>query len=339
MEYLDLYSYLILLTVSTLVTYLITPKIINFLWKMKIVRPDIHKPNKPSVPHGGGIALFIGLTITFILSLILFPHYVIELTIFYGVVAISFLVGLIDDIKILGGQTKTFFSAISIIPIIIGYLAYPTRISLGHPRAPIIGKIRLTIIYWLLLPFAIAGPANAVNMLDIMNGIMPFTTLLASIGLLISSLILKTQLGIILSIFIIGCLLGYYPYNRYPSRIFNGDSGSLMIGAALGALAVLTRQEIILLVALLVHLLNAFLVFSSIKGFKEHRTIRERPLKVLNNGVLVANLSTTAPLSLTRLLLLVGGQATEKDIIKIYEILQLISTSLAILTAILMVMK
>ncbi len=332
-------NYLIIFISSSISAYILTPLIIDILRKKNMVRPDVHKPNKPLVPHGGGIAIFLSLTITVIFTLLLYPEYLIELLVFYGVIFFSFLVGLIDDIKILKGQVKTVLSVISMVPIIIGYLLYPTRISLGHPRVPIIGRIRLTIIYWLLLPFAIAGPANAVNMLDIMNGIMPSTTLLASIALLVSSIILGSKLGIILSVCMIGSLLGYYPYNRYPSKIFNGDSGSLMIGASLGTIAVLTRQEIILLVALLIHLLNAFLVFSSIKGFKEHREIKERPLKVLDKGILVPNLSLTAPLSLTRLLLLIGGQATEKEIIKTYQTLQLIATSLAIITSILMVIK
>ena len=324
---------------SSLSSYLITPKVIRFLEKKKLVRYDVHKPSRPEVPHGGGIALFCSLSLTLILSAVLYPNYLIELLVFYGVTTLSFIVGLIDDIKILKGQTKTVLSVAAIIPIILGHLICPTRIVLGHPRAPFIGRMRLTIIYWLLLPFAIAGPANAVNMLDIMNGIMPYTTLLASTSLLVSSMLLGNQLGLILSTIIIGDLLGYYPYNKYPSKIFNGDSGSLMIGASLGALAVLTRQEIILLVALLIHLLNAFLVFSSIKGFKEHREIKERPLKVLEDGTLIANLSKTAPLSLTRLILLIGGPARETDIIRIYEVLQWISTFLAITTAIFMVIQ
>ena len=325
-------AWLIPVIAGFLTSYLITPVVINLMEKRGITREDVHKPGRPRVAYCGGIAIFISFTISLLMALLAHPELALELSIIWGVTALNFLIGIVDDIKILKGEVKTALTLIPVILVVIATFLWPKRIVLGRPRAPFVGRLRLTIIYWLLLPLAIAGPANAVNMLDVMNGIMPLTTSIALMGIIVSSLILRSWLGVIASLAMLGALLGYYPYNKYPARILNGDSGSLMVGAFLGILAVMTRQEMIILVSLFPHLLNAFLVISSIKSLKEHREIEKRPIEIRENGILAANRDRDAPLSLTRLLLLIGGPSSEKDVVKAYGFMQSVSTMLAVIT-------
>lgn len=303
-----------------------------------IVRPDAHKKGRPMVPHGGGMALMASMTVTSAISAWLYPFYSLQIALFWLTSAFAFAVGLVDDLVVLRGETKTALTVIAILPIALGAIFYPGTITLGRPRAPFVGRMRLTIVYWLLLPLAIAGPANAVNMLDVMNGIMPGTMMVASLSIIASSYVLAEELGLILGFMLLGALVGYYPYNKYPAKIFNGDSGSLMVGAGIGAIAVLTRQEIVSLVALAPQVLNAFFVVSSIGGLKEHRELGARPIKVLSDEKLVANLDTSAPLSLTRLMLLLGGSSNEREIAKAYLLLQGVASAFSIITALLMVM-
>ena len=321
---------------SALVSALTTPIAIRIANKYGLIRPDAHKAEKVYVPLLGGIPLVVGSSIGLIIASLIYPQYAIEITVQLLTTFLAFIVGLVDDVKILSGIKKTILTLISILPVIIAALIFSNKIVLGRPYVPILGRLRLTLIYWVLLPFAIAGPANVANMLDIMNGIMPSTSLLIFSALFSSSTVLGSEVGMVISAAWIGALVGYLPYNMYPARIFNGDAGSLAVGAAIGSLAVLTRQEFIALVALFPHLLNGFLVVKSIGGFKEHREVGERPI-IVREGKLYPSRSPSAPLSLTRLLLLFSGELTEKDVVLAYIIVGWVSALLAFVSSLLVV--
>lgn len=317
-------------------------RIIAFLRRKGVVRPDAHKPGKPLVAHSGGLIIFTGLTfsLALLLFLILFSQdmetFVKMVTIYFSGL-ICFIIGLYDDIKVLKrGFLKMLLTVTGIAPILLFHFLFPKYIVLGRPVLPIIGPIRITIIYWLLLPFAVAGAANVVNMLDIFNGVIPGMAIIAMIGLLASSIILGSIVGFMLSIILLSVLAAYFPYNKYPAKVFNGDSGSLLIGGLLGALAVVERIEYVVLSLLLIHIINGFMVLVSFGGFREHREVKKRPIIVLEDGSLTANLDPDAPWSLTRLILSVAGKSSEKEISKFYIVSQIVPSLLAVITALLM---
>lgn len=317
------------------------PHIISFLEKKGVVRPDAHKPGNPMVAHSGGIIIFLGFTLSTVLFLLLITDIglkVVFLAVYFSGLT-CFLVGLYDDLKILRGVVKMALTVIGILPIIVFYMLFPGVIELGRPLVPLIGRIRITIIYWLLLPFAIAGASNVVNMIDIYNGVVPGMTIVALVGLLGASIVFNSTLGLAFSIIFLGIMLAYFPYNYYPARVFNGDSGSLFIGALLGAVAVVGKMEFVVLTLLLPHLINGFMILVSFGGFKEHREIRKRPVVVQNNGLLKANEDPDAPWSLTRMVLLVGGPASEKELSLFYIASEVVPSALAIITALLMTVR
>jgi len=326
------YIYLILFVLPAIFTGIFTPYFIKFVRKKGITRPDAHKPGNPQVAYLGGVPLFLGATVGMLVAAVFSSEYWIELLVHYITILIVFVIGLIDDLKVLKGEIKTILTVLAILPTGVGALLFRDKIVLGRPWVPIIGRLRLTIAYWLLLPFAIAGPANVVNMLDIFNGVMPSTTLLIFTTLLVSSIIRGSETGIILALIWMGVLVGYIYYNMYPAQIFNGDSGSLMVGTAIGSIALLTHMEFIVLVALFPHLLNGMLILASFRGFKEHREVKERPITVLGDGRLKANLSPSAPTSLTRLILLIGGDMREYEIVLAYILIEFVASLLAIIT-------
>lgn len=325
--------------VGYLVARLLSPFIIKLHRKMGIVRHDAHKPGKPLVAHSGGVVLAIAYTASIIAVYILLSPQenalIVKLftILFSGL--ICFLIGLYDDIKILGGKEKTLLTILAILPIILAHMLYPEIIVLGRPVVPFIGRIRLTVIYWLILPLAVAGPANLVNMLDVYNGVTPGMMLVATSALAASSLLLGSPLILLFAAALGGVLLAYYPYNAYPARIFNGDSGSLFLGALLGALAVVARIEFLVLTLLLLHIINGIMILVSFGGFKEHRKIRKRPI-IVRDSTLVANNDPEAPWSLTRLILLIGGPAREYELSRLYIMLETAPAILAIITALLM---
>uniref|UniRef100_A0A7C4FDD1 Glycosyl transferase, family 4 n=1 Tax=Thermofilum pendens TaxID=2269 RepID=A0A7C4FDD1_THEPE len=333
-----MYAALLAAATSFIVTKLSAPVLINLLRSKGVVRPDAHKPGNPQVAHAGGVVIFLGTTagfatwfaLTFALTGV--DDTVVRASVALLAGAVCFLVGLVDDLRVLGGLTKTVATVLSIFPITAVALLRPDLIEWGRPSLPFIGTLRITIIYWALLPLAVAGPANVVNMLDVLNGVIPGMMLTAYSMLALIAALTGGHATLALSLIVVGVLLAYYPYNAYPARVFNGDSGSLFLGGLLGALAVIEHYEFVVFTLLLPHLLNGFMILVSFRGFKEHRKVPKRPTYVDDQGMLHPSRDVDAPLTLTRLALLLGGSATEREVARLYFLLELSACALALLS-------
>lgn len=320
--------------ISFVSSYFLTPLIIKFSSSRGFVGIDIHKPERPKVPTLGGIAVTLGMILG---ALLLLPLYPIQVSTFLLTVIIGALTGFIDDFKQLSGYPKMLITVIASLPLFIAGYLFPSMIKLGRPVVPVLGKLRLTIIYWLLLPLAIAVPSNAVNMLEVFNGVMPITCGIASASLLVSSIILNSEIGVVLSLILLGSLLGYLPYNKYPAKVFSGNVGSYAVGAAIGALSIISGLEFEMIVVLLPHIFNALLIILSVGGIKERRSIKVRPIIVKPDGLLVANSDSRAPLTLTRTILAFSGPLTELEVIKVITMLEAWSAVLSLLSSLLKV--
>jgi UDP-N-acetylglucosamine--dolichyl-phosphate N-acetylglucosaminephosphotransferase len=107
--------------------------------------------------------------------------------------------------------------------------------------------------------------------------------------------------------------LAFYKYHKFPSKIFPGDSGTLLLGAMYGALAIAGRSEIIGVIALLPAVMNSFLFLASVKKIVEHRQVKARPVVLLDDYRLAASPDKLAPATLVRLML-AEGPLGEKEI-------------------------
>ncbi len=319
------------LLIAPVLTYTLTRYIIRWLELKGFTGRDVHKPWHPEVAEPGGIALIISYLI---LSLIVSLSPVINT---YKVLAVSLsalfagLVGLVDDFKVLKARTKTVLAFTAATPIILLH-AYDPR-----PIMPFAGPLRLTILYPILLPFAYAVVLNAVNMADTHNGVIPGTGLLVGGVLLFSSLSAYIKgytdaTGVILSLLFIGLLVGYIKYNWFPAKVFNGDSGSFLIGALIAGIAVVSRAEVPVIIALMVYIVNGFQILLSIKGLVERRQIGVRPVRV-EDGWIKANPDKRAPITIPHLLTL-KEPLNEKEIVFGYMVLAGFSCLLGIITAI-----
>jgi len=137
--------------------------------------------------------------------------------------------------------------------------------------------------YVFLSTFIIVGAANAVNLTDGLDGlaigpaITCFMTYLlfayfAGNFKIASYLQIPSVAGVgELSIFcgaIVGAGIGFLWYNTYPAQVFMGDTGSLSLGGALGCLAVVTKQEILLAIVGGIFVLETFSVIFQVGWFK-----------------------------------------------------------------------
>jgi len=300
--------------------------------KAGVTGVDVHKLSKPVIPEMGGLGIIIGLATAVGVSYTLMPPAGLKFAAFLFTALIAGGVGVIDDLYTLGPRIKTLLTATACLPIFLLGTYNP------HPYLPLIGPIRLTIVYPFLLPFAIAVPANAVNMMDVLNGAMPATCSIVIGTLLICAILFNQYETATMCAALLGCLVAFYYYNRYPARVFSGDVGSLTIGASIGALAIIGRMEVTTIVTLLPFIMNAFYGLASVGRLYEHKEIVPRPIRLLETGQLVANTDPNAPITLTRIIL-AAGPLREQEVVRNFIVLTLVSSFLALVTTVLILVR
>jgi len=313
-------------TVGFASSLLSMPLVMKLMKKKRIVGIDMHKKNRPSIPEMGGVAVLIGLSASVLTVILLMPEKTRLMISFLSAALIAGTVGALDDLKPLNAKIKPLLTLFSGMPILL--------LGTYNPRGPIfpiIGQTRLTVIYPLMIVVALAVTSNAVNMMDPFNGTMSGTCTVITATLIISSLLLGRYDGVILSLCIFGPLIILYLFNRYPAKVFSGDVGSLSIGAALGAIAILGRLEIVAVVAFAPQIMNAFYGLSTIGRLYERREV-PRPVTLLEDGKLMATSHPDAPLTLARMIL-ARGPLHEREAARIFIIISIISGILAIFTA------
>jgi phospho-N-acetylmuramoyl-pentapeptide-transferase len=153
----------------------------------------------------------------------------------------------------------------------------------------------LGVFYILLTVFVIVGTSNAVNLTDGLDGLAIGPVLIAAgtfmvLAYLAGHVKIASYLGIPyvsgsgeLTIFcgaMVGASMGFLWYNTYPAQIFMGDTGSVALGAALGAVAVMTKQEILLAIVGGLFVLETLSVIFQVASYKlrRKRIFRMAPL-------------------------------------------------------------
>ena len=332
----DIFQIIPLLIIIPMLAFILsnisTSYIARLMKKKGIIGVDVHKPHKPKIPEACGLAIM--LTVIPCLFLALFFDNSLWLKVLALTLTSSFvgITGLLDDLRKLDAVTKTLLTFLAIVPIIF------LKVYVPKPMLPFIGTTRLTLVYLAIMPFAIAVTSNAVNMIDVFNGVMPLSMIFSFTALLVSSIIKSINKGfdlfaIYASAVMLATLLGYFRYNKYPAKVFNGDVGSLFVGAYFGALAIIGRLEIVAMTAMMPMIMNGFNIITSIKGLKERHEII-RPTIVKSNGLIYANRAKEAPMTLAHLFTL-KSPLTEKELVESYIVLSLFSCILAIIMAIL----
>ncbi len=300
-----------------------------------IVGVDVHKLNKPTVPEMCGVAVPLTLILFAGIYGVAASMDAITLVAYSLVVGSAALVGAVDDRLKMKGIYKPLFTLLCGIPLLVLGFAFPGQVYNPTLRVPLFGGFHLPVIYPLTILIVISVTSNTVNMLDPLNGSMAGGIAIVAGGLLIG-LLLKgaSRTPIFLYASLLFSLLGFFYYNRYPSRAFAGNVGQLSIGASLGALAILGRVEIAAIVAMFPNIQNSFFFLSKIRRFTEHRALSARPTRLLEDGRMTSSEDPKAPMTLVRTLL-VGRPASEPDIVSGIWSLFVISTTLAVITLLL----
>ncbi|UXZ55240.1 phospho-N-acetylmuramoyl-pentapeptide-transferase [Halomonas sp. 7T] len=258
--------------------------------------------SKAGTPTMGGAMILLAIAISTLLWGDLTNHYVwVVLAVTLGFGAI----GWVDDYRKvveknprgLPARWKYFWqSVVGLGAAIVLYTtaATPVETSLLVPLFKDVA-LPLGVFYIVLTYFVIVGSSNAVNLTDGLDGLAIMPTVLVAMGLSVfayasGNAVFANYLHIPfingtgeLAIFcatIAGAGLGFLWFNTYPAQVFMGDVGALALGAALGVVAVIVRQEIILFIMGGIFVLETVSVILQVASYKMtgRRIFRMAPL-------------------------------------------------------------
>lgn len=138
----------------------------------------------------------------------------------------------------------------------------------------------LGYVYYLLILLLLVGTTNAVNLTDGLDGLAAGTSLVAAATYTAVAYYLGLHELAVFCAAVAGACLGFLRYNYYPARIFMGDTGSLALGGALAAAAVITKTELLLVVIGGIFVVEALSVIIQVISFQTtgRRVFRMSPL-------------------------------------------------------------
>ncbi len=189
--------------------------------------PGQHKRHKTPTPFLGGVGLFIVTWITVLAFALIAPEFRSEFgtSLFYIFVGalIILLVGLSDDLSPLSAWVKL---AAQVGAGLVLYLGGLNVELLSTPFGSVnIGafSVLITVLWVVML-------TNAINLIDGLDGLAGGVSIIAAVTLLVVGRLYEVGTVLIFIVVLIGFLLPFLYLNRYPARIFLGDSGSMQIG-------------------------------------------------------------------------------------------------------------
>ena len=214
------------------------------------------------IPRIGGIAIVVSLIISLLFIRIVFQDIFKEVdeNINYNwlivAVFIIFGLGIYDDLKGADAFKKLVFQIIAAVLIFLG------GFKIAEFSIPFIGGKTLGINFFsfLLTIVWVVGITNAVNIIDGLDGLALGISFFATLSLGVLALLSSQYLIAVFIAVLLGSMIGFYPFNFPRAKIYLGDSGSLVIGFILAALAMTTtHRKISLAVALMIPLMILFL--------------------------------------------------------------------------------
>jgi phospho-N-acetylmuramoyl-pentapeptide-transferase len=265
---------------ALLICTFLGPKFIDFLrdkefgQQIREEGPEGHH-GKAGTPTMGGLVLFLSVSVPF---LILSDYRAASIAVF-GTAVASAALGFADDwIKLkkkrslgVSGRTKLFVQAATAIGlwiIVTQYVELEPTLRLRFVDA----SIDLGPFYPVLIFLVLAGATNGVNLTDGLDGLAAGCAAIVLLAFTAMTFITQGQqdLALLCACLVGGCV-GFLWFNSFPAAVFMGDTGSLGLGGAIAAVAVLTKTEILLLVIGGIFVIEALSVAIQVFAFQRFR--------------------------------------------------------------------
>ena len=287
-----------LLIISFIVAIILGFIIIPILKKLKvgqIERDDGPKSHlkKQGTPTMGGIMMIISMILVVTGAYIylslnnqgylannLLP--ILMLTIGFGVI------GFIDDFKKLVLKNtkglKPSYKMLGLLVISVAYVIYLIYgLNIGTDTYIPIMKEYITMPIYLYIPFAIIvilATTNAVNLTDGIDGLASSVSAIIITCLTVIGILFSHQEISIFGSCVIGAVLGFLMFNLHPAKVFMGDTGSLLLGGVISAMALYLKMPLLLIIIALVPVIETLSVIIQVAYFKKtgNRVFKMTPI-------------------------------------------------------------
>lgn len=272
-------SMLMTILMAFLIAALISPILIPFLRRLKFGQsireegPKSHQ-KKSGTPTMGGVMILLAIIITSLVMTGKFSSPTLETYLLLFVTLGYGLLGFLDDfIKVvmkrnLGLTSRQKLLGQFIIAIIFYFflnkMGFSTYIHI--PGTSISFDIGWT--YIILLIFMLVGASNAVNLTDGLDGLLAGTAAIAFGAFAILAWNQSQYEVALFSVAVVGAVLGFLVFNAHPAKVFMGDTGSLALGGAIAAVAILLKLEILLVIIGGVFVIETLSVIIQVISFK-----------------------------------------------------------------------
>ena len=234
--------------------------------KISIFVGEAHR-KKEGTPTMGGL-IFILPTVLATIGLVITDK--ITYTSNLGIVLLVFigytLIGFLDDflsVKKGNNEGLTVYQKL-LMQVLIAIGFFYIYMRSGGQTAWVVGTLHIDLelgwLYGLAILFVLVGASNAVNLTDGLDGLAGGLSAIAFVAYALISLSVGFEDIGLFSLILVGSLFGFLVYNTNPAKVFMGDTGSLALGAAMGAIAILTHRELTLLVVAFIFVIETLSV-------------------------------------------------------------------------------
>ena len=258
--------------------------VIPILRKLKVGQieredgPQSHL-KKQGTPTMGGLAIIITIILMGIVSYIQYrikEPLVVKNLIPLILVSVGFgLVGMVDDFKKLVLKNteglKPAYKMLGLLIIAVTFVIYLYK-TIGTQTLIPIAKTYVTMPVLLYIPFAIfvmLGTTNAVNLTDGIDGLATSVTTIIIACLTVIGIMIYVKEVVLLGSIVCGANLAFLIFNMYPAKVFMGDTGSLLLGGVIVAMALYLKMPLILIVIALIPVLETLSVMMQVAYFKK----------------------------------------------------------------------
>ncbi|MEX6014845.1 phospho-N-acetylmuramoyl-pentapeptide-transferase [Mammaliicoccus sciuri] len=267
--------------IAFLLTLILVPVLIPTLKKLKFgqsIREEGPKSHmkKTGTPTMGGLTFLLATIVVTIIALF-YVEQVGPLILLLFVTLGFGLIGFIDDYIIVvkknnqGLTSKQKFLAqiaiavvFYIVSVILPNYEFETAINIPFTD----WSLRLSVFYIIFIVFWQVGFSNAVNLTDGLDGLSTGLSIIAfGFYATLSFILDKPEIGLFCLV-MLASLFGFLIYNKYPAKVFMGDTGSLALGGIFATISIMLNQEITLLLIGLVFVIETLSVMLQVTSFK-----------------------------------------------------------------------
>lgn len=290
-------KYLIATVLSFSIVFILTPILMKLAIKYNFTdKPTKRKKHRGPIPLCGGISMFIGFFIPYFI--VFYDHpFKEKYGIFIGALLIL-IIGVVDDYYKSIGKEFAIAPRL-IVQVLAAIIVYKSGVAFQGFTNPFTNTyvVLPSIIQFLLTITWIFGVTTVINWSDGMDGLAGGLSFISAMTFAASAVILAQPPSLLFSLMTAGVVLAFLFYNKYPAKIFMGDSGANFLGFILSIIALDGAFKAATILSLLIPILalavpifdNIFVIF---KRFSEGKPVYQADRSQLHYRLEAKGLNT-----------------------------------------------